>query len=277
MMQERIFDWKATDGTYIYAREWQAEQARAVICLAHGLGEHIGRYETFAKWFVERGITVIGYDRRGHGKSAGKRGHSPGIGPLLDEVARMLVEAETRYQHLPTFLYGHSQGGGLALSYALHRHPALAGIIASAPWISLAFEPPAPLIALGKLMRRIYPAYQQSNNLKTAHLCRDPAVVEAYESDPLVHDRITAGNAINMLEEGAWLLRQRVDFPCPLLVLHGTDDKVTSAADSAAFVAHLSGDVQYEAFDGLYHELHNEPEWEQVLEQVERWVSARIA
>ncbi|HKK80464.1 MAG TPA: lysophospholipase, partial [Phaeodactylibacter sp.] len=238
-MEERAFDWKAADGTYIYAWEWQAEQARAVICLAHGLGEHVGRYEAFAEWFVERGITVIGYDRRGHGKSAGKRGHSMGVEPLLDEVARLLVEAETRYQKLPIFLYGHSQGGSLVLSYALHRHPNLSGIIASAPWISLAFEPPAPLIALGKLMRRIYPAFQQSNNLNTADLSRDPEVVEAYEADPLVHDRITAGNAINMMEEGAWLLRQRGDFPCPLLVLHGTGDKVTSAEASETFVSHL--------------------------------------
>lgn len=275
-MQEHIFDWTAKDGTFIYAREWQAEAPKAVICLAHGLGEHIGRYAHFAEWFVERGITVMGYDRRGHGRSAGKRGHSPGIEPLLDEVAQLLVEAETRYQGLPVFLYGHSQGGGLVLSYAFHRHPNIAGVIASAPWIKLAFEPPAPLIALGKLMRRIYPAFQQANSLKPAHLCRDPAVVEAYEADPLVHDRITAGNAINMMEEGAWLMQNDNEFPCPLLVIHGTADKITSATASRTFAAQLSGDVQYEAFDGLYHELHNEPEWTQVLQRVEEWIAARI-
>jgi alpha-beta hydrolase superfamily lysophospholipase len=275
-MREKTFDWKASDGTFIYAREWQAEQARAVICIAHGLGEHIGRYEAFAEWFVQQRITVVGYDRRGHGRSAGKRGHSPGVEPLLDEVAQLLVETETRYQGLPIFLYGHSQGGGLVLSYALHRHPNLAGIIASAPWISLAFEPPAPLIAMGKLMRRIHPAFQQSNNLNTAHLCREPAVVEAYEADPLVHDRITAGNAINMMEEGAWLLRQSGRFPCPLLVLHGTADKVTSPQASKTFAANMDGDIQYEAFDGLYHELHNEPEREQVLERVKHWMVERL-
>jgi alpha-beta hydrolase superfamily lysophospholipase len=275
-MQERIFDWKAEDGTFIYAREWQASSPKAVLCLAHGLGEHIGRYEHFAKWFVERDITVMAYDRRGHGKSSGKRGHSPGIAALQDEVAQLLVEAETNYQGIPIFLYGHSQGGGVVLSYALHRHPNLAGIIASAPWIGLAFEPPAPLIVLGKLMRRLYPAFQQSNNLKTEHLSRDPEVVKAYENDPLVHDRITAANGMSMMEEGEWLLQQNGNFPSPLLLLHGSEDKVTSAAATQAFAERLEGDVQFELLDGLYHELHNEPEWEEVLKQVEQWMAARI-
>lgn len=275
-MQERIFDWKADDGTFIYAREWQAASPRAVLCLAHGLGEHIGRYEHFAKWFVERNVTVMAYDRRGHGRSSGKRGHSPDMAALLDEVAQLLVEAETSYQDVPIFLYGHSQGGGLVLSYALHRHPNLAGIIASAPWISLAFEPPAPLIALGKLMRKLYPGFQQSNNLKTSHLSRDTEVVKAYEADPLVHDRITAANGISMMEEGEWLLRQNGAFPCPLLLLHGSADKVTSAAGTQAFAERLEGDVQFELLDGLYHELHNEPEWEEVLERVEQWMTARV-
>jgi len=275
-MQEATFSWHTADGLYIHARIWEAEQPKAVICLAHGLGEHIGRYEHFARWFTNRGYSLIGYDRRGHGRSAGKKGHSPGVSALVDEVAHLIIEAEARYQGLPVFLYGHSQGGAIALSYFLRRHPQLAGVVASAPWLRLSFEPPAALITLGKMVRHIYPGFQQSNKLDTAMLSRDPEVVEDYESDPLVHNRITAGIAISMMEEGEWLLQQKTPVPCPLLVLHGTRDKITSAKASEAFVGQLSGDAAFEALDGLYHEIHNEPEWEAVLSRVAQWMNSRI-
>ncbi len=276
-MQEYTFDWKTQDGLHIYARCWEAGSPKAVICVAHGLGEHIGRYEHFARWFTARGYTVMGYDRRGHGRSAGRKGHSPGVSALVDEAAQLIIEARTRYQKLPIFLYGHSQGGAIVLSYLMRRHPKLSGVIASAPWLRLAFEPPAALIALGKVMRSIYPGFQQANNLDTSKLSRDSKVVADYEADPLVHNRITAGNAISMMEEGEWLLQQTGAAPCPLLVLHGTGDEVTSAEASRAFAENLSGDVAFEALDGLYHEIHNEPEWEAVLSKAAEWMDARSA
>jgi len=275
-MKERIFDWKAQDGTFIHAREWRSDEPKGVLCIAHGLGEHIGRYEHLADWFTGKGFTVMGYDRRGHGKSGGKLGHTPNLAYLLDEIAQLLIEAETRYQKVPIFLYGHSQGGGLVLSYLLHRNPNLAGVIASAPWIRLAFEPPALLIALGKLMRRLYPAFQQSNSLDPEALSRDPEVVEAYKNDPLVHDRVTAGAAIQMMEEGAWLEQQSAAIPCPLLIMHGTGDRVTSAEASQRFAEKQKGEVQFKAFPDYYHELHNEPEKEAVFQLVFKWLSAHL-
>lgn len=275
-MQKRVFSWKTADGVVIKGCEWPASEARGVICLAHGLGEHIHRYEHMAQWFNAAGFSVVGYDRRGHGQSGGKRGHSPNLEFLMDEIARLLAEARAVYEELPVFLYGHSQGGGLVLSYALRRNPNISGVIASAPWIQLSFAPPAALVALGKMMRTLYPSLLQPNNLETRLLSRDERVVEAYEKDPLVHDRISAAVGIDMMKEGDWLLNQKGGFPVSLLVVHGASDGITSAEASEKFVEQLEGDVTYKSWAGLYHELHNEPEKESLFQYVQEWLVARL-
>lgn len=276
-MEARSFYWQTADHTEIYGCEWPVAAPRGVLVLAHGLGEHIHRYAHFAHWFNEHGFAVLGYDRRGHGRSAGRRGHSPGLEPLRDEIAHLLVEAQTAYQELPVFLYGHSQGGGLVLSYTLRRNPDLAGVIASAPWIKLAFQPPKVLVALGQLMRNIYPRLQQSNNLDPKLLSQDEEVVQAYERDPLVHDRISAAVGIDMMKEGAWLASQKTAFPCPLLLMHGDQDGVTSHEASRELAGRLKGDVSFHSFPGLFHELHNEPAQTDVFETVLQWMEERAA
>ncbi|MEQ8704687.1 MAG: alpha/beta hydrolase [Phaeodactylibacter sp.] len=275
-MQKRTFFWTTADGIRIHACEWKTGDPRAVICIAHGLGEHIERYEHMARWFNARGFSVFGYDRRGHGQSGGKRGHSPGLDPLLDEIAQLLVEARTDYQNLPVFLYGHSQGGGLVLSYALRRHPQVTGVIASGPWIQLSFTPPSALVALGRLMRNLYPGFLQPNNLDPKLLSRDSKVVEAYEKDPLVHNRISAAVGIDMMQEGDWIMQQKGGFPVPLLIVHGDADGVTSAEASEAFAGQLEGDITFKSWPGMYHELHNEPEKVAVFEYVLNWLERLV-
>jgi len=275
-MQESDFNWRTGDGLTLYAREWAAARPRGVICLVHGLGEHINRYAHLAQFFTEKGFSIIGYDRRGHGRSEGLKGHAPDADTLLDEVARLLVEAEIRYQGLPVFLYGQSQGGQLVLAYALKRHPNVQGIIASSPWIRLSFEPPAAMVALGKLMYWVYPAFSQPSGLKTAHLSRDQAVVRAYEADPLVHGRITAATAVAMLNQSRWLNAFSGRFPAPLLLMHGTADQITSPEASREFAKRVQGDVTFKAWQGLYHEIHNEDIKEQVFEFALGWLHQHL-
>lgn len=271
-MQESEFNWQTKDGLNIYAKEWKAEKPQGVICLVHGLGEHINRYAHLARFFTEKGFSVIGYDRRGHGRSEGAKGHAPDAEVLLDEVAQLLIEAEVRYQRLPIFLYGQSQGGQLVLAYTLKRHPNIQGVVASSPWIRLSFEPAAGIVALGRLMHRIYPSFAQSNGLKTAHLSRDPAVVQAYEEDPLVHDRITAAMGMAMLGQSRWLNSYSGPFPAPLLIMHGTADQITSPEASREFAERVQGDITFKAWDGLYHEIHNENIKEQAFAFVLEWL-----
>lgn len=275
-MQERNFEWETSDGIHISGREWQANQPKGAICLIHGLGEHIGRYSHFAQYFTDNGYSVIGYDRRGHGLSGGKRGHTPRVDLLLDEVSQLLVQAKVHHQRMPIFLYGHSMGGNLVLAYALKRHPEVQGVIASAPWIRLAFQPSGIEIALGKIMRILYPAYTQGNGLKTEHLSKDPEVVRAYEQDPLVHDRITAATGIGMMQQANWLDQYSGLFPLPLLIMHGGEDHIVSPEGSRAFALRVQGDVTYREWEGLYHEIHNEKKQLEVFEYAHHWMEHHI-
>lgn len=275
-MQESEFNWRAGDGLNIYGKEWAAASPKGVVCLVHGLGEHINRYGHLAQFFTKEGFSVIGYDRRGHGRSGGLRGHTPDGETLLDEVAQLLIEAEIRYRGLPVFLYGQSQGGQLVLAYALKRHPNVQGVVASSPWIRLSFAPPAIMIALGRLMHFVHPSFTQPNGLNTAHLSRDPAVVRAYEEDPLVHGRISAATGMAMLNQSRWLDSYSGPFPVPLLIMHGTADQITSPQASREFAGRLQGDITFKAWEGLYHEIHNEDIKEQAFQFVLGWLNQRL-
>lgn len=271
------FFWKTADGIQIYAYDWSCDPARAVIALVHGLGEHVHRYEHLAKWCNARQMALVGYDRRGHGQSGGKRGHTPRYGAWLDEVAQLLVEVELRYPDIPVFLYGHSMGGNLVLNYVLRRHPTISGVIATAPHIRLAFTPNPVTVALGKLMRRLAPGFTQPNGLETEALSRDRAVVEKYIEDPLVHDRLTAAAGIGLLEAARWLDTYRGNFPLPLLLMHGGADRITSPEGTKAFTERVGGEVSLKIWDGFYHEIHNEPEHEQVLAWATDWLKAQTS
>lgn len=275
-MQADSFSWTTSDGVNIYAVDWPCDNPKAVIGIIHGLGEHVHRYEHLVSYMHEQRIAVIGYDRRGHGQSEGKKGHTSSYQAFLDEIAQLAVEAEERYPKLPFFMYGHSMGGNLLLNYVLRRHPTIQGAIVSAPHIRLAFEPSAVMVGLGKLMRGIFPGFSQPNGLSVDQLSRDQAVVDAYVADPLVHDQVTAITGMSMLETGAELNQYAGAFPVPLLLMHGGEDGITSAPASEEFAGRVSGDVQLKIWDGLYHEIHNEPEQLQIFDLVSGWINERV-
>lgn len=271
-MNDRTFHWTTTDGLRLEAYEWPIEQAVAVVCLVHGLGEHVRRYDSVAAFFNRHDIAVIGNDRRGHGQSEGKRGHAPGLDPLLDEIEHLRAEAAERYPGVPQVLYGQSMGGNLVLNYTLRRSADVAGVIAMSPWIQLGFQPNPLLIALGKAMRRIYPAFTQSNNLDISNLSTDPAVARAYEADPLTHDRISSAMGVAMLDAADHLHQYSGKFPAPLLLMNGTGDRLVSPDAIREFADRASGNITYIPWEGLYHELHNEYRREEVLNTTILWL-----
>lgn len=270
------FQWTTPDGISIYAKNYPCPMPKAVVALVHGLGEHCQRYGHVAAYFNARHFALLACDRRGHGLSGGKRGHAPNVDVLLDEIGHLVGEAQSRYPGIPVFLYGHSMGGNLVLAYTLKRHPAIAGVISTAPWIQLAFQPSAILVAVANLMRRVFPAFIQKNSLITEHLSRDKAVVEAYKKDPLVHDFISVSAATGMLETAAWLDAYTGKFPLPLLLMHGGADQITSSKASAAFAKRVEGDITWHLWENFYHEIHNEPEKEEVLDVMTEWMDGVI-
>ncbi len=273
-MQHVDFHWQSPDGLRLYGQAWEPETApAAVVCLVHGLGEHSGRYAHVAAALNAAGYALLGFDLRGHGKSGGPRGHTPSYDILMDDISHLLDEARTRYPDRPLFLYGHSLGGNLALNYALRRKPQLAGVISTSPALRTATPPPAWKITLGKLMYKIQPGMQMANGLDRDGLARDPEVVRAYASDPLVHDRISARLALDMLQTGEWALAHAAEFPSiPLLLVHGTADRLVSAKATQEFASKIRGDCTLKLWDDFYHETHNEPQKAQVLAFMVDWL-----
>jgi len=275
-MNHSEFGWETGDHLQLYAQAWRPDgETRGMVCLIHGLGEHSGRYEHVAACLTGAGYVLAAFDQRGHGRSDGQRGHAPDFQILTEDVAKFLEESDKRHPGHSCFLYGHSLGGNLAIEYVLRRRPRLAGVIATAPALRTAFKPPALKIALGKIMVRLWPTLSMSNEIDVQTLSRNPDVVKAYVDDPLVHDRLTPGLGIGMIQEGEWLLEHASELSLPLLLMHGGADRLTSLQASSEFAARAGDLCMLKVWEGLYHEIHNEPEQEAVLAYLVDWLDQR--
>lgn len=276
-MVESNFTLTALNGQPLYGRVWSPARPKAVIALIHGLGEHSGRYTHVAAEFNHSGYAVLACDLPGHGKTAGPRGVTPPFDQLSESCAGLLAEAEQRYPGKPRFLYGHSLGGTIVLYYTIRRNPQIAGVVSTSPALRLGGNPQRAKVAFGKLIGRLAPNIVMVNGLERQALSRDPQVVAAYADDPLVHDRVSARLGIGGIEAGAWLLAHAAEFPqVPLLLVHGTADRITSAAGTEEFASRLKGDVILKLWPGLYHETHNEPEKTAVLCDNIAWLDAHL-
>lgn len=266
---------KSKDGLKLVGRDWKpAGEVRGVVCLVHGIGEHVGRYAHVAAALNQAGYAMVGMDQRDHGQSEGPRGYTPAYDAFLDDIEVQLGSASKRYPGKPLFLYGHSLGGNLVLYYALRRKPTLAGVIASGPQIRMAFAPPAWKTALGRMMLNVWPSLAMSNGLDLQNLSHDEAVIRAYKADPLVHDRVTPRLGIGLIDTGAWLLQHAAEFTLPLLIFHGSQDRLTSPDASREFASKVPGHCTFKLWEGLYHETHNEPQKAEVLAFMIQWLKA---
>jgi len=277
MCEHFEFALQSIDGLNLFGQGWQPrEDPRGVVCLVHGLGEHSGRYAHVAAALNGAGYSLIALDLRGHGKSEGRRGHIPSTEAFFGDIDLFLAFSKERFPGKQLALYGHSLGG-MVINYVIDRRPELACVVATSPNFRLGFEPPAVQVALGRLMNSIWPTFTQANGLETEALSRDPQVVRDYEKDPLVHDRITARMYMHGIYEASqWALEHAAEFPLPLLILHGSDDRITSPVGSQEFAANAGENITLKIWQGGYHELHNEPEQDQFFTFVIDWLNQRV-
>ncbi len=273
------FDLISRDGLKLYGQAWLPDnEPDAVMCLVHGHGEHIGRYEHVGSFFASQGIAVFGADLRGHGRSEGKKGHTPSYDHLLEDVEDLMKKARVEFIETPMFLYGHSMGGNLVANFLTNRKTLeLEGAILTSPWLRLSFEPPKVKMKLGKLMRKMWPAFSVPSELDVNEISSVTAEVHKYANDPLVHDRISAQLSLSILEAGERALEKATDLNIPVLVVHGGDDKITSPDASRQFAAQAPDFVQLKIWDNLKHETHNEVNQEEVLQFSLAWLRSQTS
>ena len=271
-METFDWKWKAQDGVELSARGWKPAAPKAVVVLVHGHGEHIERYQHVARAFADAGYAMQAFDLRGHGKSAGQRGHTPQYDSLMNDITDFVQDAQKRYPGLPVFLYGHSMGGNLAINYVLRFPQGLKGVIATGPWLKLAFEPPAAQVFAVKLLNNLAPSMSIESNLDTSGLSHDADIVKKYQTDPLVHGKVSFRLFSGITTAGIWALEHASDLKIPMLLMHGSGDKITSAPASQEFAQKAGKLVTLRVWEGLYHEIHNEPEKAEVIQSMIAWM-----
>ncbi len=267
---------KSKDGIDLFVRGWEPEnKPKAVIALIHGHGEHVGRYEHVAKAMTNAGYVFAGFDLRGHGKSGGIRGHFPSWDAVMQDIRDFFIFLTQRYPDLPQFIYGHSLGGLIVITYALQNKKGLQGVIATGAGLRSQIHDQKLKVTVAKVLGSIAPTALIPSGLDISILSRDPAVIKAYNSDPLVHDRMSLGFGKAGLNATDYAWAHAEEFSVPLLIMHGAADRNTyphGSADFSKLAAKNNKDVTLKLWDGLYHEVHNEPEKEQVIQFMIDWL-----
>jgi alpha-beta hydrolase superfamily lysophospholipase len=257
----------------LYYQCWQpVTRPKAILAVVHGHGEHSGRYNNVVDWFVPKGYAVYAFDLRGHGRSPGKRGYIESFAEYRNDAAAFLDLVRSEEPNSKVFLLGHSQGGLIALNYVLHDGAGLAGIVASGPVLSPPGISPF-LIQLSKVLSNVWPGLSLATGMDTTALSRDPAVVEAYVNDPLVHAKGTPRLGAEMLLAVDWTQAHAAEMALPCLIVHGSDDRLCPPEGSQRFYENVTfDDIERVEYEGYYHEVFNEPGKEKVLADVEAWV-----
>jgi alpha-beta hydrolase superfamily lysophospholipase len=269
----------ALDGENIAIQDWPIEKdrhLRGVVLLVHGLGEHAGRYEHVARRLNEWGFAVRGYDQYGHGESGGVRGGLPSDKRLLDDLADVMDSTRARMEHsTPLILLGHSLGGLVAARHVSLGSRPVQGLVLSSPALDPGLNPVQKFLLA--LLPRVAPDLRVSNGIDPRNISHDPAEVQAYRADPLIHSRISGRMARFIVDAGVATRALAPQWITPTLLLYAGQDKLVSPAGSREFAAASPAQaVTTHCFEDMYHEIFNEVDREIVFAELKAWLDARF-
>ena len=262
----------------IYYQSWLPDgDVIAVLIIVHGLGEHSGRYMNFVNHFVPLGYAVYGFDHIGHGRSEGKREGIRRFTDYTETLTRYYKKVTESRNGKPIFLVGHSMGGLIVSHYLLEHQAGFNGAIISVPLVKVSDTISKTTIFIGKLLSVVAPQLGLLS-LDVNAISRDPDVVKKYVDDPLVfHGKTPARLAAELLKAMLHVTAQAEKITLPFIVVQGGADRLVDPGGAQMLYDRAgSADKTIKIYDGLYHEVFNEPEHPQVLKDVETWIAARI-
>ena len=257
----------------VFSRDWQpAGSPRGAVALVHGLGEHSGRYERLARRFTDAGFAVWAIDLRGHGQSPGARGDTR-FAPALEDIDALVARCGASGAGVPVFVYGHSLGALLSVLWLLERPAApVTGAVISAIGLHSALREQAVKVRAARVLGRAVPRVRMKSGIDPETLSRDPEVVAAYRKDKLVHDIVSLGFGRDALDGVDAVVAGASRLVVPQLVIHGSEDVLAYASGARELAALAPGVCTLQVYDGLFHEVHNEPEQEHVFADVLAWI-----
>jgi alpha-beta hydrolase superfamily lysophospholipase len=260
-----------------YWQAWlPAYLARGIVVIVHGFGEHSARYSHVGTRLAAAGFAVYAADHRGHGRSDGPRANLERMSLVVADLGAFVRFTIERHPGLPVFMVGHSLGGLIALQYATEPDPLLDGLVISGPAVQVTVGSPV-LRRLAGVLSTLLPGLGVAS-LDTDQISRDPEVVRAYREDPLVyHGKIPARTGAETLAATEALPARLPRLTMPVLLLHGTEDRICSPAGSTMVHDTVSSaDRTLIRYPGLYHEVFNEPEQDQVLDDLVSWLQDHL-
>jgi alpha-beta hydrolase superfamily lysophospholipase len=274
--QEGVFS--GTGALELYYQAWLplAGSRRAVLVNLHGLGDHSGLYPSLAAYLPPRGVSLYAYDMRGNGRSPGQRAYLGRWEEYRGDLHAFLGRVKEAEPDLPLFLLGNSLGGLVVLDYALHHPPGLAGVIAAAAPLGQ-LGVPRPLMALGRVLSQVWPRFSLQVGMDLSGLARDPAVIEAVLGDPFFHRRGTARLSTEVTAAIQRVQRMAGGLSVPLLLLHGSEDRMVPPDGSRTFFAAVrQPDREYREYPGAYHGLFADLGSAEILADVARWIEQHL-
>lgn len=274
----RDIEVKAADGLRLRGRWWRRAQARGVVVITHGFGEHGGTYRNAAESLgAALDLDVVAVDLRGHGRSSGRRGFVRRYDELVDDVAASLDWAARNRPDLPRFLLGHSNGGQVALRVALERRPPIAGLIVSNPALRIAVPVPPRVLRLGQFLNRYAPWITLPTEVRVERLTRDAEIQRELRADRLRHNRMSAPLYFGMVEGGEMLMARADEIRLPIVMVIGGQDPIVDPTAAREFYDRLgSEDKTLLLYPKMLHEPLNEIGREQVLDDLVRWIEPRL-
>jgi len=269
----------AFDGLTIHRQSWLPDgEPKGAVMLVHGLGEHSGRYIHVADRLTSAGYAVHSFDHRGHGKSEGKRSYVKKYEEFMADMMQMRGYVESQHRDLPLVVLGHSMGGNLAVGYALDHQEGLAGLALSGPALMVGDDLSPAKIKIFSAVAKVAPGIRP-DGLNAEALSRDPAVVAAYRADPLVFTgKISAGLGSALIGAMQSFPDRYAELQLPVLLLHGTEDRLCRVEGSRQLEElATNATVTSHYYDGLFHEIFNEPEQDQVLDDLVAWLDGVVS
>ncbi|MHB8090354.1 MAG: alpha/beta hydrolase [Syntrophales bacterium] len=277
-MNHQESSFKDSGNRQIHYQSWLPEgEIKAVLLVVHGLAEHSGRYMNLVNRFVPLGYAVYAADHPGHGRSAGLRGYIDKFTDYTDTLAEFSQMIGGLQKGKPLFLVGHSMGGLIVSLHLLSHQHELQGAVLSGPGVKVPDNISSLTIFAGKILSTLLPR-TGILKLEEAAVSRNLAVVRAYRDDPLVyHGKISARLGAEMLEAMERIEADASRITLPILILQGTADRLVPPSGAQMLYDRVSSaDKKLIFYDGLYHEIFNEPEHDRVLSDVEAWLAAHL-
>ncbi|MEA1976570.1 MAG: alpha/beta hydrolase [Chloroflexota bacterium] len=277
-MRYSDFHFEGMNGISLYSQYWLPEALpRAIIALVHGLGEHSGRYMNIVDPVVSNQYGVYGYDLRGHGNSPGQRGHIDSWMEYRTDLLNFIKMIKVQQSDSPIFLLGHSMGALIALDFILSENEKLAGAIISGASIDPSGVAKPHLVAIVRILSRIYPRFAIDLGLDIDAISRIPSVVTAYKEDPLVHGKVSARWGTESLSTLKSVKMQGENINIPILMIHGEADRLGSVEGAKKFFDQIrSDDKEFISYPGGYHELHHDLDAEKMLSDLLDWINRHV-